>query len=77
MTIKVGGQFVPISIAVLENDNMDFLFGLDMLRRYRCVRPDASPRTWGISGACILGMQRVKYVARCALSSEQSVDQLI
>ena len=33
--VNVGGQVVPMSIKVLEADNMDFLFGLDMLKRYR------------------------------------------
>jgi DNA damage-inducible protein 1 len=25
-----------VSITVLESDSIDFLFGLDMLKRYRC-----------------------------------------
>lgn len=32
-----GGEHFPISITVLDNDQVDFLFGLDNLRRHRCV----------------------------------------
>jgi len=34
--MKFGGSFMPISITVLESNSIDFLFGLDNLRRYRC-----------------------------------------
>jgi DNA damage-inducible protein 1 len=34
--MKFGNSFFPISITVLENNDVDFLFGLDTLRRYRC-----------------------------------------
>lgn len=35
--IKIGPIFVPISITVLETEGVDFLFGLDMLKRHRCL----------------------------------------
>jgi predicted aspartyl protease len=34
--MKFGNTFFPISITILENNDMDFLLGLDMLKRYRC-----------------------------------------
>jgi hypothetical protein len=36
LPMKVGDQYLQLNISVLEADNMEFLFGLDMLRRYRC-----------------------------------------
>lgn len=35
-TIKVQSLHLPMSITVLESGSMEFLFGLDMLRRYQC-----------------------------------------
>eukprot|EP00736_Rhodelphis_marinus_P011126 Rmarinus@m.27817 len=35
--MEMGGHHFPVSISVLENQTMDFLFGLDMLRRHQCV----------------------------------------
>lgn len=34
--MKVQGSYYPISITVLQGGDVDFLFGLDMLRRHRC-----------------------------------------
>ncbi|KAK9825142.1 hypothetical protein WJX81_003922 [Elliptochloris bilobata] len=50
-TIKVQAVHLPMSITVLESGSMEFLFGLDMLRRYQCcidlkrgvLRLDVSP----------------------------------
>jgi hypothetical protein len=32
-----GKSIFPVSITILEKNDVDFLFGLDTLRRYRCV----------------------------------------
>eukprot|EP00284_Hemiselmis_tepida_P015637 CAMPEP_0174918520 /NCGR_PEP_ID=MMETSP1355-20121228/3122_1 /TAXON_ID=464990 /ORGANISM="Hemiselmis tepida, Strain CCMP443" /LENGTH=456 /DNA_ID=CAMNT_0016163695 /DNA_START=80 /DNA_END=1447 /DNA_ORIENTATION=+ len=34
--MKLGGSFFQISVTVLEDNSMDFLFGLDNLRRHQC-----------------------------------------
>lgn len=34
--MKLGGSFFSVSLTVLENNDVDFLFGLDMLKRHRC-----------------------------------------
>jgi DNA damage-inducible protein 1 len=34
--LKAGNQFFPSSITVLEQDGMEFLFGLDNLKRHQC-----------------------------------------
>ena len=34
--VKVGTELVPMAVTVVEHSDMDLLFGLDMLRRYRC-----------------------------------------
>mmetsp|Transcript_36215 Transcript_36215/g.82545 ORF Transcript_36215/g.82545 Transcript_36215/m.82545 type:complete len:425 (+) Transcript_36215:35-1309(+) len=34
--MTIGGQFLHISLTVLEDDSMEFLFGLDNLRRHQC-----------------------------------------
>ena len=35
MNAKIGSQHLPMSITIMEK-GPDFLFGLDMLRRYQC-----------------------------------------
>jgi DNA damage-inducible protein 1 len=35
--MKIGSNFIPVSITVLENNDMEFLFGLDNLRRHQVV----------------------------------------
>eukprot|EP00854_Cymbomonas_tetramitiformis_P006872 gene6872-8205_t len=34
--LEVGGKHLPVSITVLENQDMEFLFGLDLLKRHQC-----------------------------------------
>ncbi|XP_018441337.1 protein DNA-DAMAGE INDUCIBLE 1 [Raphanus sativus] len=35
--IKIGKNFYPCSFIVLDSPNMEFLFGLDMLRKHQCT----------------------------------------
>ncbi|KAJ3679064.1 hypothetical protein LUZ60_017075 [Juncus effusus] len=35
--LKIGQQFYPCSFTVLDAPNMEFLFGLDMLRKHQCI----------------------------------------
>ncbi|RVX14756.1 DNA damage-inducible protein 1 [Vitis vinifera] len=35
--IKIGNIFYPCSFMVLDSPNMEFLFGLDMLRKHQCI----------------------------------------
>ena len=34
--LKAGGQHIPVSITILGQEGMDFLFGLDNLKRHQC-----------------------------------------
>jgi len=35
--MQLGSSFYPVSITVLEKSDVEFLFGLDTLRRYNCI----------------------------------------
>ncbi|CAA7016333.1 unnamed protein product [Microthlaspi erraticum] len=35
--IKIGNNFYPCTFVVLDSPNMEFLFGLDMLRKHQCT----------------------------------------
>ncbi|KAK9209975.1 hypothetical protein WN944_002344 [Citrus x changshan-huyou] len=35
--IEIGNVFYPCSFVVLDSPNMEFLFGLDMLRKHQCI----------------------------------------
>jgi len=34
--MKVGNEYLATQLTVMDNDDMPFLFGLDMLRRHQC-----------------------------------------
>ena len=34
--MEIGGHHIPVSITIMEQDGMEFLFGLDNLKRYQC-----------------------------------------
>jgi DNA damage-inducible protein 1 len=34
--LEINGHHIPVSITVMEQDGMEFLFGLDNLKRYQC-----------------------------------------
>ncbi len=48
--LKLGGTFFPCTFTVLEKDDIDFLLGLDMLKRHRCVL-DLSQNVLRLEGA--------------------------
>ena len=62
--MKIGETFFPISITVLEKNDVDFLFGLDMLKRYRCMI-DLADNCLRIDG----GRENISFLAENALPS--------
>jgi len=48
--IKIGTTFLAVSITVLEHSDVEFLFGLDMLKRHRCAI-DLATNTLRIDGS--------------------------
>lgn len=57
--MKFGNNYFPINITILENDDVDFLFGLDTLRRYRCCI-DLSKNVLRIEG--VNGQQEIPFL---------------
>ncbi|KAK9114050.1 hypothetical protein Syun_020847 [Stephania yunnanensis] len=47
--IKIGKSFYHCSFIVLDSPNMEFLFGLDMLRKHQCVI-DLQENVLGVGG---------------------------
>jgi len=35
--LKLGGSFFSVSLSILENQDIDFILGLDMLKRHQCI----------------------------------------
>lgn len=62
--MRFGGSVFPISITVLENNDVDFLFGLDTLRRYRCSI-DLSKNVLRIEGAT--GQEEIPFLPESEL----------
>eukprot|EP01031_Cornospumella_fuschlensis_P024396 gene24396-29492_t len=62
--MKFGESVFPISITVLENNDVDFLFGLDTLRRYRCMI-DLSKDVLRIEG--VRGVEEVRFLSEAEL----------
>merc|ERR1711991_110457 len=58
--MKFGQSFFPVSITVLDQNDVDFLFGLDMLKRHRCEisLADNELRVEGGSG-----LERVQFLS--------------
>jgi DNA damage-inducible protein 1 len=59
-TMRAGTTYFPLSITVLETSDVDFLFGLDNLKRHRCVI-DLSQNCLLIEGAS--GVERLDFLA--------------
>ncbi|KAJ1609600.1 ubiquitin domain-containing protein [Cryptosporidium canis] len=64
--MKIGGSFFPFSITVLEEDRVDFLFGLDLLKRYQCCIDLHQ-------NALIIGNEKVRFLSESEINSE--IDQ--
>ena len=44
--MKAGDHYFPVSISVLENDSMEFLFGLDNLKRHQARQGGGGAVPW-------------------------------
>lgn len=62
--MKFGNSVFPISITILENNDVDFLFGLDTLRRYRCCI-DLSRNLLRIDG--VNGQEEIPFLSESEL----------
>ncbi|KAH8583783.1 ubiquitin domain containing with a UBA domain at the C-terminus [Cryptosporidium sp. chipmunk genotype I] len=63
--MKIGNSFFPFSITVLEESRVDFLFGLDLLKRYQCCIDLHQ-------NALIIGDEKVKFLTESEIKSEIS-----
>jgi DNA damage-inducible protein 1 len=66
--MKMGGMFITISITVLEDNSMEFLFGLDNLRRHQvslCVRALVCPCPCGACSYLLPASPLFRVPARC------------
>ena len=67
--MKFGNSFFPVSITILDQNDVDFLFGLDMLKRHRCEISlrDNELRIDGGSG-----LERVPFLSEHNLPSKET-----
>lgn len=63
--MKIGNSFFPFSITVLEESHVDFLFGLDLLKRYQCCIDLHQ-------NALIIGDEKVQFLSESEINSEIS-----
>lgn len=78
--MKIGNSFFQFSITVLEEDRIDFLFGLDLLRMYQCcidLRQNAftigNEKVQFLSESEING--EIKYEKPIDAENDQSIDE--
>jgi len=69
--LKIGSSYFPISITVLENQDIDFLLGLDMLKRYQCCI-DLHSNTLRFGGHAEVPFLSEKDLPKRAFGSESS-----
>lgn len=78
--MQLGSIFIPISITILEDDSMEFLFGLDNLKRHRCcIDLDANVLKVGEEKIPFLGEAEIKelhekFVGGSAASDDKKPD---
>lgn len=70
--MKFGNSYFPVSITVLDQDRVDFLFGLDMLMRHRC---EISLRHNELRIDSVDGIECVKFLSEHDIPSEIVVEQ--
>ena len=70
--MKVGNEFLATQLTVMENNDMPFLFGLDMLRRHQCqidlkCAPVFNMRGTVCQWLMVLSGQRCRQAADCVM----------
>jgi hypothetical protein len=69
--MQLGSIFIPISITILEDDSMEFLFGLDNLKRHRCcIDLNANMLKVGQESIPFLGEAEIKELHQKFLGGE-------
>ena len=68
--MKLGSSFFPISLTVLQNNDVDMLFGLDMLKRHRCII-DLSANVLRIESA--FGLEEAQFLAEADVPTRGDV----
>jgi DNA damage-inducible protein 1 len=54
--LKIGNQFIDVSISVIEQNTLEFIFGLDMMRKHRAIIDLAQD-------ALILNDEKIKFLS--------------